>query len=330
MRLSFFAFDLGPAKNLARIARLAIDRAHRVAFVGNDELGLKNFLKPLPDIVLTSLSSKQPGIEAELNLIEAASTLKVPTVVMADTHGTFGRPAARGRINQAIVLVAAPGELEEARTFGYARAVYLGGPPLWQEYATIEGLPAPRVPGERVVLVGGIKKPELTDRLLEAVVTACREVFGEDWWLIFRPHPNEDPIDAERRAKILEGVKILDVKASSTGLLPSVDLSVFTSGATDTIAGAYRRVPTIYYEDEAVRARLTELIGRPDWFPAESGASLKAEGVEGLKQAFRQLSTPEGLAALRSRQEEVYPPIPAGTSVEANILDFLSTLLAPR
>lgn len=330
MRLTCYAHDIGPARNLAMIAAAAIHQAHRVAFIGNDERDGRLSLDPPPDAILTGLSLFR-NLE-ELALGQDAVELGVPWVVVADVHDSWARPAAAGRVGQAVLLVASPVEIDEAKAFGYGRVEYLGGPPVWQEYQSIK--PAKiqrRDPMSKLVLIGGIKDAAITDRMLEVVTQGCRAFYLEGWEFIFKPHPNEDKAtaDPERRARILGGLIFIETPARTTNLIPSVDLTVLTGGATDTIAAAYLRAPIIFYEDEDVRTQNAQQFSKPTWFPAEAGTCLKAD-ESNIVQTIATLLFKEGAEALRQRQEEVYPLPPKDEAVEQRILKFLSELTGKK
>lgn len=344
MRLVCYAHDLGPARNLARIALAAIDQGHRVAFIGNDETGAKDLLDPFPDaLVICGLASFKP--EAELALITAAVDRGIPTLVVADTHRSWARSKAAGKVGSATIVVASPTETEAAIKFGYVRVEYIGGPPLWQEYPSIKPAEiARRDPASKIILVGGIKDAMLTDRMLGEVISAANAVCGLNRWeLVFKPHPNEDEPtrDENRRARLLADVQILKTPARTTNLLASVNVSVFSGGATDIVAAAYLRAPVIFYEDDDIRQRNMKQLGEPTWYPAEAGACLKAGKDSGdwnirpclpMREAIAILlnTTAEGAKALRQRQKEVYPLLPKDEAVEQRILKFLSELTGKK
>lgn len=346
MRQSYLAIDQGPAGNLAMIVRVASGQGHRVAFVGNDRLEGRNPLRPVPDVLIVGgLASFRS--EEELEVIAEARTsfsYQTPVVVVADTHYSWARPPAKGKVSGVALVVASPMEVAEAKAFGYDPVVYLGGPPRWQEYAAITPAPiARRHHDSKVILVVGIKDAALTDRMLVSVVVAAvDDTTGRPHCkLIFKPHPNEDEAtkDPERRARILGGVKIIETPARTTNLLASVDLTVASGGATDTIAAAYLRAPVIFYEDDDVRQRNEKQIGRPTWFPAEAGACLKAgknaadasiRSCLEMSTAIKILLSATGQYQLRQRQEQVYPALPTGAQVETKILTFIAELTGKK
>lgn len=260
-----------------------------------------------------------------------------PWVILADTHDSWARPEAKGKVGSAVLLIASPAEADGARDFGYRDVRYVGGPPFWQEHLAVQPADIGRHhPEDKVILVSGIKDAKLTDRMLNVVIEAGNALLDE-WGLIFRPHPNEDKAtqDPERRAKILQGTQLIESAARTDALVLSADVSVFSGGATETIFAARRRRPVIFYEDEDIRQRNIRQISKPTWFPAESGACLKAGVSSGdrtirptvpMVEAIRTLLTKEGHAALRKRQEEVYPDAPPGEPVETRILTLLTEL----
>jgi len=332
LRIRFHGFDLGPAKNLGMVAEAAIQAGHRVHFAGNDE----SVWTPLTsgvDAVVTGLSSVVN--KSELRLGEECREHGIPWVMLSDTHGSWGRQNAKGKIDNAILLAAHPEELAAAKAFGYERTMYIGGPPLWQEFWIFKGTPdqlsAIRTSGRRPIIhVGGIKHSGITNSLLRTVIAAGLEAFRQDWTLAFNPHPNEKlmPEDAQVRSAMLQSVHAPNFPCSSSGLIDFAEISVFTCGATSLIEAAHRRRPVIYYEDDAVRNRMIEQTGEPLWFPVEAGVALKATDEEIMALALGVLCDGSGVEALAKQQSIVYPP-PADPKkrVEQAILHVIDMLV---
>lgn len=323
-KISFFAHDLGPARNLVFLAAEALNRGHRIVFVGNRDAGKCLDLADC-EILVTGLSSFQN--EEELQMGAAAVSNGIPWLVLADTHLAWGRAAARGRVSSAIAIVASAAEIEMARKFGYKDAVYLGGPPLWKTFSGIIAAESQRIPGMKVILVGGIKSMGITNDFLAAVVAAMGEL-SVPWRLIFKPHPNEKktPEEEKRRARILEDADILERPESADRLLGSVDLSIHACGATAAITAAYLRLPVIYFENEEVRQRLREVTGSADWFPATAGACNLATPGTMAREIKKLLFDKEERLKLEERQAEVYPAT-EGELPEKQFMDFVASLL---
>lgn len=328
MRLSAYAYDVGPAKNLAMVACEAAQRNHRVASVGNDEPGTKDLLCPPPDVLITGLSSQRNA--DELDIGRRATEMGIPWVVLADTHRSWGRESAKGRVENAHLVAASPLEIEEAREFGYRNAVYLGGPPLWQGFtdktsAEITG----HNPGSRIVLVVGSKDAGITDRMCSRVVAACKEVFGDKWELIFKPHPNEGgkfPGQMSYRDSYLSGVRLPTTQANTTDLIEHVDLTVCIPGATDSIAAAHKLKPAICFEEEASLAQLERITGSRSWFPTDAGACVRATAETVRDEIRGLLLDPQSRDELRTQQALVYPAHATEKRVEASIVDYLEGL----
>lgn len=334
MRFFFYALDIGPANNLALIEVEALRRGHSKRSVLAEELGPMSFNNiNQPDVIITGLSSFKN--EEELALGAVAGEAGVPWVVIADSHRTWSRPAAAGRVGKATLIIATPVESEAAREFGYGRVEYFGGPPTWQAFAVPSSFALKRPSSNAVVIfVGGPKDGRLADELLAAVVASMKDI-GGDWWLVFRPHPREDTttVDPERRQKIIGGVNLLSLprEVEQSDLITTVDLSIFTLGATGAIEAAYRRRPAVYFENEAVRENVrAQTKGSFEWFSAEAGACVKTD-ERGMTTVIQRLLTPEGVAELRARQEEIYPiPPPDGERVETRIVRFLEELVVKK
>lgn len=327
MRISAYSFDLGPAKNLGMVVAAALARGHRVKFVGNDIYGNTEFLNPQPDVLLTGLSSFRKHIE--LGLGSDAVADGVCWVVVADTHNIWkGIPSQQ--VERAVLLVASPQEVAVAQACGWGRVEYLGGPPVWQEFFEKAAPPEPPLP-LNTVLVGGVKDPAITNAMLQAVVTAGREMLDPSGWLLFVSHPNEEysPDLLVERTAILQSVfrVPLPKNYSLTQVLDFVPLAVFTGGATDSIAAAYKRTPVIYYSSDAVRERLaSQQGGDPEWFPASCG-TLAVATDETMPEALTQLLQGYGVTNLRARQAEVYPrPASGQPRPEARVVGFLESL----
>jgi len=108
MKALFYSHDVGPSKNLARVARVAIDRNHKTLFCGGG-VDPGNISKSDGfDVLVTGLSSYDSGREIELG-----QELGIPWVVVADVHSSWARPAAKGLVEKAHALVAAKDEIQE-------------------------------------------------------------------------------------------------------------------------------------------------------------------------------------------------------------------------
>ena len=162
--------------------------------------------------------------------------------------------------------------------------------------------------------------------MLELAVNAANSLYPDQWQLIFKPHPAEEDSfqDTARRNSILQRANAISTPEGSTSLLASVSLSIFTGGATDTIAAAHLRRPTIFYEDKYVRARNEKQLGEPIWYPAESGACAKAT-PDNIINVMHRLLTPEGAAELRKHQEKIYPLKPQAERIETQIVKFFES-----
>ena len=118
MKIVLHAFDVAPGKNLALLACAAMQQGHHVYFVGGGMIGSPSNTRSA-DVVVTGLSSLDTA--GELALGAAAARTNVPWIVLADTHQSWARTAARGKVARATLFVASPHETEDARAFGYGR-----------------------------------------------------------------------------------------------------------------------------------------------------------------------------------------------------------------
>lgn len=328
-----YAHDIGPAQNLGLVAVEALRQGHRVHFTGNQEKK-EPLLDDRPDVVVTGLSSRELQGNSELKMGALAKGAIIPRVipwvVLADTHRSWGREFARGKVDGATLLVAAPGEEDDARRFGYTDVKYLGGPPIWQDFAETKPAKVERQdPEDKLIMVVGNKDARVIDDMCFSVIQACRDLFGNKWGLIFKPHPNEDPNtknSATREEILAKARTILNTPARTTNLIPAVDCSVFYPGATDSVAAAYMRRPAVCYENERSLAQLKAATGVEDWFPAASGACIEATHGT-IREAIERAVSPDGAAELRKRQEQVYPNVGVeGERAESRIVKFLAEL----
>lgn len=277
------------------------------------------------DAILVGLSSFEN--QQEINLLQHAQSLEIPTFVLEDTHGSCMRPGAKGQVKQTTAIVASHLEIKLAKQFGYQDAVYLGGPPLWQSFWHIQPVDIKRHASEIIVLVGGIKDAVITNTLLRRVIHAMSQI-GKKWRLIFKPHPNETTTTqaSQHRYLLLGKVTLIESPAPTDSYIPVADICIFTSGATGTITAAYQRKPVIYYEDSSILKRMQQQSGNPHtphWYPAEMGACLKAT-PKTMRQIIESLLTDQGRDALRQRQVEVYPKFSDQLlNVEKRILDYI-------
>jgi len=322
--LVLYAFDIGPSKNLQKIENVALVNGNGTRSAYNCKLDGTNLISPETDALITGLSSFKSFEELEMGKI--ANMLNIPWFIIADTHENWGRPNARDKIKNAIVIVASPDEIQGALNFGYRDAVYLGGPPEWNDFWSIK--PAEIDLGKKLsILVGGIKLPEINHTLLREAVKAMNTI-GLDYQLIYKPHPNENNnTTGESVEEILEDVDVIETDARLMNLLPVVDLTILTSGTTAIIQAAHQRTPTIYFENDMIIKRMREQIGTSKWIPIEAGVSLKADSSN-IVEKIQELLTREGVKNLQEQQKKIYPkPETINKKSEKRILDYIKSQL---
>lgn len=323
--LVLHAFDIGPSKNLQKIEIAALADGNGTRSIYNCKLNFANLIDRInseADVLITGLSSF--NFSEELGTGRTAELQNIPWFVIADTHGSWGRPKAKDYIRNAIVIVASPDEIQSALDFGYQDAIYLGGPPEWGDFSDIASAKIDL--GEKTtILVGGIKSATITNTLIKETVKAMSEI-GRDWQMIFKPHQNENTDSDEDREKIFKNVNVVETEAKLINLLSVVDLSALTSGTTAVIQSAYLRTPCVYYEDEAIKDRMREQVGTSKWFPVESGACVKA-GPDNMAEKIQELLTEKGVKKLQKQQEIVYPKPDTGKKPERRILDYIKSEL---
>lgn len=325
MRISLYGKDRASEDNLSLIRDEALRRGHEVAFTKGDSVYMSSLLNPRPSVVITGLSSV-PRSELEISLGMLAIQQRALWVAHADTHGSLKRPWAKDRIAAATAVVASPLEKEEATEFGFEDAYYFGGPPTWRDFFDIQAVPLERrSPDEKLIFVPGSKEANIADHVVQKVVAACRDGFGENWRLIFKRHPKEIPetIDEERRRAILENVPLLETPEKTNALLASVDCSITNPGAITTTIAAHLRKPTICLRDGVTNAHLRKITGSEEWYPADHGACISADAAN-IREALLRACSEEGARELAEKQAAVYPPVsPGSRRPEARLLDFL-------
>lgn len=346
MKIGFYAITVGPAAMLKLIADAAVARGHEVV--------IGERLKPVPDnqlpefqqcdVVLIGTSSL--GIEEELKLVQTLPpTTKI--VVVEDVPGSSLRPRAKEILDRvSMVIVAMPQWVKTAEEFGYARACYLGPPAHWKtSYDAMTrgrnrraefrkrcpGLEHPLAPDDVVFFYGGIKEHLLNNRILRVIAEAGQVLLGDRFVLCFKNHPGEpnDLVAFAERTAILEGHWVLAAWNGLTlpEIVKSVDVPIFTSGATDSIVAAYARLPALYYTDELVREYRVS-IGSPEgrWFVADLGGVMTINGPSMAEAAIRRFLSPEGKQYLRKKQETNFP-LPESWDSAPRIIEFVESPL---
>ncbi|GEM_PF-2393578 len=200
MRVGVYAFDFGPAENLAALAKTS---GGQIVIAPPQKPGAA--LAMLSEFntckaVIVGLSSFQTG--QELGFVERLNP-EIPVFVYEDMPGTDSRPMVRERNmfdRFDSVLLAMPDAYWKTETLklGYRHAVHLGPPVHWG--AIYRAMVSPHVETVRAVLHGGnnapvfffagIKNWDVVNDILTMVKDAAR---GSSGRLAFRPHPGESP-----------------------------------------------------------------------------------------------------------------------------------------
>lgn len=325
MRFALYGKDLASEENLALVNKEALRRGHETTFAKGDSINAEALLEPRPKAVITGLSSV-PGFNAEIALGIQAIQKRIMWLVLADTHRTWARPWAKGRVSAATAAVASPLEKSGAEKFGYEDAYYFGGPPSWRQFLSLEPVLLPRTSAdEKLILVAASKEANVADHITREVIAACRDIFGDTWRLIFKPHPKERPdtADPARRDAILKDAPLLQAIEPTNRLILSADCSIFNPGAVGTTIAAMHRKPTICFRDDVTNRNLRELTGSDEWFPADQGACISADAAN-IREALLRAVSEEGSRALAEKQAEVYPSVSQdSSSPEVRLLRFL-------
>jgi hypothetical protein len=348
--LFLFATDVGPQNNLKKLIEPATKAGYYVFFPSIDECTeatterlLGQFL-PRRIIAVTGLSSFKSAVEIKIGKTITGLARRGGAAewwIQADTHFSWGRPAAQGRINSAHLLIAVESETDLARNFGYERIYYAGGPPMWQDFWLTSPVSLVANPRRGVFYYSGIKMPNLTDAMIEVGVRGANLIFGHACDHIIRMHPAEDGKPREMRPQewtnlritklnetILKDVSVLEVDPTFTSaqLAISANYPFSTCGGTDGIIAAMHRKRAFYYEDDAVRERNIAQIGRGEWYPAERGALMKIRTPEDIARVFGG-TDPKYLLELKAAQEMIYPrpdPEKLAVPVADQILDCIA------
>lgn len=343
MKLSIFGHDIAAEENLKMVADEAQREGHEVkAVYGNNNLTPDNqrllFESP-PDAYLTGMASTEP--QGDLFVGETAKRQGKPWTVLADTWLGGFRRAAKGKVDNAVLLTAARDENAPAMTFGYRDARFLGGPPKWQ---TIPDEPQYDIrkkidmrEDQRLFLLVGGKNELVVTEMLEDFEQAIKLLLYDDFAMIFKPHPKEgEDRNALRRAKVLApsrlGLNLIETPARASALMSCSDCVIATPGSGATIEAIFHRRPNIWWENPKALARFQQMTDADSWPPLEAGATLRvvnspAEGQTDLSMLIaiaRMLVAPYKEKMLR-KQEEAFP-IVGPQEIEKRIVRFLEEL----
>lgn len=345
MKIGLYAYDVGPSKNLAKVRDVAENAGHTVVWAPTQATLSTEQLAEFAscDIVATGLCSISSVLpDAERLLLDYVHKT-TPFVVIEDVPGTSLRPLMKGYTHKvASVFVARKEDISETKAFGYDDVRYIGPPPHWKDtwdalamssvradFRKVDraGTFAPIVSDDVIIFFNGTKESQAVNNTLAAIANAVHALLGDRFVIGFKPHPGEEPKPgradfAEAHARyrelmkerevILNGAWVADFgehKNDVYSLLRSVDIPVFSGGATDSIIMAYRNMPAIYYTDDSNIAGMKDQIAGSagKWFVAELGGMLKAEGAAELREAIATLLSPEGRDAFRKQQAAAFP-----------------------
>ncbi len=327
LRIGLYGVQLASRQLLGLIAQEAADRNHDVIFLGGKiapfALEDSDF-----DVIVLSISAGAHINAPEIELLQSTN---------ARTACVFDTPDAINRITDAtlrekldLALVPIPAEVEAAKRIGYRNAKFIAVPPHWSRYLRtrldrreirrklkktrdLQNF-HPIDEADKVVLIGGGKRPKLVNNLFAAATGACREMYGDAFVLVPRMHPNEEwPKDPDERTalysdrkRMFEGLWQVDTSNYDTidHFLMASDLMVGSGGLTAFVYGAMERLQMIYFEDvEGLNAdAMMQDVLKRVWLPIQLGVARIALGPDGLVSAIRDLASAEGAQALRANQ----------------------------
>lgn len=324
MRILFFSQDIGPSRNLARIAVEAVDRGHAVEsvfFFSASPLQVARGAKKF-GVVVISPGTLHSDHDAEIIKKFKESGSKV--AFFCDTYDVFLRESI-SKVAHLCDFVFVPDIFEKAKAVeaGFKNVV-VSGVPLWEEFCKPTrytgddirlALKIPRI--AKTILFTGIKKSEITKRAFEDFLFALSGSVKN--WMLFPRFRKEDELFEEGyyenvlRSRGFDFVDSHKLYQNTSDLLPGADL-VVSLASTVGIEAVYHRKRVIDYLPDYFVERLKEIGGDGTWNPAEIGATCKAETKEKLSQAINHLFTREGFSELQKNQEKFYPMLQSGDS----------------
>ncbi len=335
MRFLLFAFTPGPDAMLKLIAA-ALNAILHKAVVLKTGAPIENDAVDRVDecdaLVLGGPDSAYP--EHQRRLVERALSLGKPIIILEDIPGSSRRPWFKEyapRVRQ--VLLAMPGEQwkQQSSDHGYPEVLHVALPPHWgvayeamtsgmskealrRSFQKYRGnVSMPLAAEDRVVFFNGIKNHPINTTIIRLMREAGERVLEDRFVMGFRPHPREpeDGAAVALREKLLQGVWLLETgEATQPQIIKSVDIPVFTGGATDSIVAAYARLIPAHYVDGTVVEYMEHEGGHKDgkWFVAELGGVYPIRSQEQFEPALRVLLSPEGQEELHRTQEANFPP----------------------
>jgi hypothetical protein len=335
MNILFFTQDMGPARNLARIAVEAVDRGHRVkSFLLFRSNIAKHIIDSCLDCDVAMFTPSTLNLETDKEFIKKLKQNRKTIALFSDTYGTFLNPQVL-QIAHLCDFVFVPDEFEKEKALraGF-NTVVVSGIPLWEDFckpARYTGddirlsLGIPR--GINTVLFVGIKKGGITKHAFEDLLFAISKV-NASLFLIPRFRPEDEFFNEGNYEYLLRsrGIGFADshrLYKNIGDLLPAADL-VVSLASTVGIEAVYRRKRVIDYLPDYFCERLKELGDDGAWNPAELGATRKADSKESLALAINHLFTDDGFAELRKNQEKFYPLLEQGNAAK-RVLDFLES-----
>lgn len=361
MKICLASYDIGPHLNLGLIAKRAFDLGHEAVVLPAEKDLTDNWkvAKEIQgsDILVTGLASFET--EADLTVASCALANNVPWVVLEDVPEACLRPKARILADKAsAVILAHPAEQfrQHAVEFGYRPEIltYLGPPPQWRaDYETTKAAMDANLRGslqmirqsysfqpvtlpQSMTVLGyiGVKNPITNNNILKMLGA----VLGNKFAIAFGKHPRERterPEDEQRFAELFaerdEIVRdtycVITDGLNGAKVVAISDIMLYSGSSTNGISGAMLGRRQIYYEDEAVKARIRKQTGQDHWFVAELGGAVKVSSILELADAIKYLSVSGELSALLNRNQQQNFPAPQDWDTETKIVRFLENLV---
>lgn len=298
MNVLYVARDVGPSQMLELIAeatKTCCDVASALYGEFEDNEVLEDVQMGLYDAVGLGVGSRHNDLEEKIIL--ACHETDTPVVVIEDI------PCAANRLNDEVrerALVATYEQMLET----------VGAPPphIVRSVRALEELCEVVVSNREVIFFPAGKDARLNNRVLELLLDTTRD----DTVVWFRPHPREvlDDDSGMKRSLILDehGDRIVgkDDQPDMQEAMLTAGVTIFLGPSTDSIAGAYARVPMILYKTPA-GVEETKRLGFEDgvWYVEEKKGVITT-GV--LDATIEKFFDGDAVARhLRSSQEYSFP-----------------------
>lgn len=317
MKIALWGTDLGPQNML----KLLQSELGRLGLVGDFFDSSKHSPSEYKCLLLVP-SAAEKDRRGDSSVLELFSDAQIPILVIEDVpYAAFRVP--QGKAAGLCVLPAMEGYASELLLYGYAEALGFTPPLHWRdgykEIVASRGNPLSEEFGLPVVLFAGGKNAAVNNLVLDALATLA---WIKGFKVVVTSHPRQELSEEEgvKQQEILGRPEFLPTpEGGNRAIMPRVDATVFVSNSTDTIVGAFARLPMVLFANEEVREDLKRLGCPGGWWVVESGMAV-ARSTEELERALSSVLSGEG--QLSYIQKRVFP-IPDWGKIPEKVLETI-------